>query len=326
MDITQILDETYFDDEPDKESTILDILEAYGRSLTKPERNYLDQPISMSSTPGDDRDSSLLLDVMYGDLTPQGAAAAMQQVFEPNRPKTKASSEVPTYNNRSAVNSMMIALNASKQDEVKEFRKSVLRNKLLTPDKVGGWIRRRTKAKSGKELFYWIIDKSGGSATSVYIPEGVLEDLRQLSVKVSGAFGWTQAQSTTWVLTGIHPIVEAIEIEAHIFPVESTANKLMLKIDPTSTDAEIIDAFHWAKEEFFAPRTKRNTRKNECLALFYRLTEDMTRKEKLKRWNKFCEDEKKPWGYDPYLGSNNFGRDLKHAYQGYLEGREQKGD
>ena len=152
-----------------------------------------------------------------------------------------------------------------------------------------------------------------------------MDRLRILSIKLSVTFGWSEAQSTTWVLTGVFPIIEAIEVGAEIYLKELVANKVTLKIDPTSSNDQVIAVYKWARRNFFQYRETRNTTKSEQLALLYKLHEGKHRREKLRIWNESCntsDDWEKSWYYDPETGLDNFQRDLKNAYISYMKGRE----
>ena len=336
------------------EDSIIDEIEkAYGKVLNKIERAYITQERGI----GHSR-ASLVSDCKSGLETSQNIASMLRELF--------GSTTIPPkflYGefNRSAITSKMMFLEAENSIRVQEFRKEALKNKLLPQDMVMGWIKktgtkdgvpirfvdriplpddttaelvegdliltnelnvRRVKRLSGNELHYWV-----GDARSTYVTTGgTLDKLRGLSIELSQMYGWSQALATTYVLTGDQFMIEAIEVEASIYP-SILANKIVLKVDPTSTPKEVVEAFQWAKNRFFEPTSKQNKTKSEILAWFFVSHKDMNRNDRLRLWNRLCnqnESWKASWSYDLVRGIDNFHRDLKTSYKKYLDGRQAK--
>ena len=309
---------------------ILEIERCFRRSLNTAQLNFIfeDREIGGSK-------SNFVTECAAGEMSPMAVADKLRQVFGSDQLPTKSSSSGGGLN-RSYVNSQIIALNAKGREEVLKFRKDVMKNKFITTDKIDGWIRRKSK-KDGKPTIYNGRDREWGYVLSYWLPDkneikslyvvsdGLLDRLRILSIKLSVTFGWSEAQSTTWVLTGVFPIIEAIEVGAEIYSEEIVANKVTLKIDPTSSNDQVIAVYKWARRNFFQYRETRNTTKSEQLALLYKLHEGKHRREKLRIWNENCntsDDWEKSWYYDPETGLDNFQRDLKNAYISYLKGRK----
>ena len=303
-----------------------------GRNLTQPMRNYLRQETIRAEL-----SSSLLIDVCAREITVQAAVSELMEIFGSNSLRTKSSSDVDAVHNRSAINSQLIAWNVKGREEIKLFRKEVLNGKLIPEQQLFDWIK-RTGKKDGKpaptrvgnkvfryELYFTIPDTAKDK--SVYVVSGgILDRLRELSIVVSTAFDWTETQASTFIVTGVFPIIEAIEVGAKVFPLEPIANKITLNIDPTSTPDEVTEAFNWARDTYFTTRSKRHTTKKDLLALHFKKTEGLTRSEKIRLWNKDCDDlnlKIKKYGQTK-IDQDNFSRDLKEAYKDYLEGREPK--
>jgi hypothetical protein len=333
---------------------IIDEIEkAYGKVLNKIERAYITQERGIGHLR-----SSLVSDCQAGLETSQNVASMLRELFGSTRIPTKT---VYGEFNRSAITSKMMFLEAENIVQVQEFRKEVLNNNLLPQDMVMGWIKKtgkkdgiptrwidrvplpddinvelvegnfkltnelnvqRTKRLRGYELHYWV-----GDVRSTYITSGgTLDKVRMLSIELSQRYGWSQAQATTFVLTGTQFMVEAIEVEASIHP-SILANKVVLKVDPTSTPKEVVEAFQWAKNQFFEPTSKQNKTKSEILAWFFVSHKGMNRNDRLRLWNKLCnqnESWKSSWTYDLVRGIDNFHRDLKTSYKKYLDGRKVK--
>ena len=276
-----------------------EITEELGRPMNLDERSYLAK-------------HELTWKVQTGGLTPQEAANEINSVFKSNRRKSilKSKGNAPAEEiraNKTWLNSALMAYKASTNKDVEDFRRDVLKDKLLKPERVSAWIK-STKRKDGKPTL-WLdgielpgeakrIKKEGkllfdklliteavkvkgfplkywqpedDTAGSVYVTrEGVLDRLRLLSIElVSRNRNWTLEQSTTFILTGQMPWIEQIEISALIGD-DSMANRLQLSIDPRATDAEVINAVRWGRKQFFINAEKRDpSEKNLMLAYFY---------------------------------------------------------
>ena len=179
------------DDIYDSEDMMDEIESCFGRTLKPIERKYV-----TDTRPIDGVDSDYLVECTSGVMTPEAVADKLRQVYGSNALPTRSS--VDSVVNRSAVNSQLIALDAKGREEVVAFREVVMKNNFITTDKTEKWIKRYAK-KDGKptppkELKYKLLDQD--RISSVYVTSGgILDNLRVLSIKLSWAFGWTQAQS-----------------------------------------------------------------------------------------------------------------------------------
>ena len=113
----------------------------YGKNLNKAEYRYITETRNIEGV-----ESDFLTECAAELMTPQAVADRLREVFGSNALNPKSSAEKSNSGfNRSIVNSTLIALNAKDREEVVEFRKVVMKNKLITHDKIEGWIRRNLK-------------------------------------------------------------------------------------------------------------------------------------------------------------------------------------
>ena len=296
-----------------EERTIAEIEIACGAPLGGKEKQYIEK-------------ENYLGNCQLGFITPQQVANDIDDVFASDRAKslsrkTQDISSTTYEPNLTSVNSQLMALDASNKSEVINFRKYVLKYRLIPIDKVDNWIKKTAKKDGfptlwldgvelpkdakrtvkdgvvlidkiaitqatnikGYELKFWMpeVDK----VNSVYVTRGgILDNLRVLSGKLAQGYGWTQAQAATFVLTTHLPLVEAIEVGVQVHSENNLANKLVLAIDPTSTVQEVADAYAWGKKEFFEVSNKHNSTKSHQLALFYAQYCEFS-KDKLNRHN-----------------------------------------
>ena len=262
-----------------------------GRSMSLEELRYVEQ-------------ECLDCEIQIGILTTQAVANKINGVFKSNQRKEirKTVDNVPTATaraSRSRVNSSLVAYEAGTMKDVEDFRRDVLKSKLLDVGQIVAWIK-YTQKKDGKptrwldgielpadakvgmidgklqvdsflvteaikikgfSLKYW--EPEENMSASVYVTlEGILDRLRILSIKLADWNKcWTQEQAATFILTGQTPWVEFIEITAIVHPNNQhvMANKLLLSIDPRSSVDDVTSAFKWGRRQFFGDTGKSRT-------------------------------------------------------------------
>jgi hypothetical protein len=124
---------------------------------------------------------------------------------------------------------------------------------------------------------------------------GVLEDLRQLSERLSTQYGWTVAQATTFVLTDEAPSISAITygLKERELP---SLTRIMLDIDPTLSPKEVGEFYRRIRQEVLGARHRDMTEKHLQLAIFAATRPDgVTWAKRMDEWNNTHPDE---WNYE----------------------------
>lgn len=151
----------------------------------------------------------------------------------------------------------ILAIEASKREDVMEFRESYLKGKLLEPDKIGEWLKarrktsdhrvepsgkRKTSGSSGGQVakqtrefvvdrVYYQIDQTTHS-----VPIGKSKGLQDLKALVSDLCAvhnvWSEPYVTNYVLTGAPPPVPLARVELQRNPQWPAESRLCLVMDP----------------------------------------------------------------------------------------------
>ncbi|WP_433261585.1 hypothetical protein ACQPZF_27225 [Actinosynnema sp. CS-041913] len=95
----------------------------------------------------------------------------------------------------------------------------------------------------------------------VVVPGGVLGWLRRLSVGLATAHGWEPAQATTWVLTGVTPLVGLIRVTEARENIRDSwwmawSERITLDVHPAAMPEEVAEAYRAARKRFDAIRTE----------------------------------------------------------------------
>jgi hypothetical protein len=139
---------------------------------------------------------------------------------------------------------------------------------------------------------------------------GTLEKLYEIRKSLSSRYSWQEAETTTFILTGITPLLSLAISQWQwnlVYPALST---ITLTVNPRLSPKGVADIYTRNRNNFIG-KQKRNRpmeRKHLELALFYHAHEGMKGTEMKKLWN-----EQHP-EYKPYEQIANFDRDARHAY------------
>jgi hypothetical protein len=137
--------------------------------------------------------------------------------------------------------------------------------------------------------------------------EGKLERLRQLSERLAQEYGWTEAQSTVFVLTGAVPEITPVtsSFQSRQLPALS---RIVLTIDPALSPKEVAEQYRMARQEAIAGRHRELSEKHMQLAIFAaKHSDNETWAEKMAEWNKTHPEE---WRYGEVA---NFSHDCLQA-------------
>jgi hypothetical protein len=256
--------------------------------------------------------------------------------------------EIPA-DNRLLYLSDILALEATKEEAVINFRHDVLNDRLLKPNEIEAWIKDIAKKESGKghlkitiaappdfnltnameksfalngkfdflslssdTLEYGIPDDEW--ARSVTVPlEGILRRLFNLSKQIVTKYSWQPAQATSFILTGITPalILASSEIARNIQIPAIT--KINMTLSPHLSPNQVANIYKKSRQKLIPNKIKRNrpmSEKHYKLAKFY-----YTHLHSNLKW----ADSMKLWAQqnpkDAYVIVQQFSRDAKHAYE-----------
>src|SRR5262249_38025468 len=100
-------------------------------------------------------------------------------------------------------------------------------------------------------LFHFLKYSIPGSEEWKEIPTavgGTLEHLRWLSEKLAKEYGWTEAEATVFVLTGIVPKIKAISSNLQFKQLPSLS-RIELTIDPTLSPQEVAEHYRQIRQD-----------------------------------------------------------------------------
>ena len=137
--------------------------------------------------------------------------------------------------------------------------------------------------------------------------DGVLEELRLLSVQLARQFLWAESQATLFVLTGGVPLVNLVGTRVQFRAKLPVLSRITLTIDPTLSPREVADHYARVRRRFTGRRHREITGKHLRLALFAAdKTKGSSSKQRMACWN----DEHPQWSYSRVT---NFARDCAQA-------------
>lgn len=121
-----------------------------------------------------------------------------------------------------------------------------------------------------------------------------LDDLRQVSERLSGRFEWPAAVATVWVLTGFALPVREIRW-THETAEEPAFSRLTLRVDPTATPVEVARAYGALRTRVLGARHRDQTEKHLQLATVA-LERSDTWSSEMRGWN----DAYPEWRYSEW--------------------------
>jgi hypothetical protein len=251
----------------------------------------------------------------------RGSATAARPMADPAELARTASTRVEAL-------SALLAIDARDQDYVSDFRRRVLRGRLLKPERVSGWVERRggtttrfvTTPEQDRErvvkrtvqILDYAIPESSWVQRELVALDSELDHLRAISESLAKRYSWQPGQASTFVLTNLVPILEPIRATInHRAPVRA-ATRIVLDIDPTTTAREVADGYKLIREEVLGRRYRRMSEKNMRLAIFAAEHQEGTWDERMQAWNRRGIGNR-------YTEPSNFQRDAVNATRRLLE-------
>jgi hypothetical protein len=208
------------------------------------------------------------------------------------------------------------------QQKVDEQSRNVYLVSLAVPT---GWSRGDPMPAAGsglrysaQTLEYLAPGKDGLRLRRVVVaPGGTLATLLDLATSLAAVHGWEVSQATTWLLTGISPLVGLIRITEKDPPIRhgewrAWSQRVVLTVHPAATPKEVADAYRTTRdglgiaESYGKRRIRSLSLKHLTLATFLAQREG-TWQEKMAAWNR--EHGK----LGTYSQPSNFRRDARLA-------------
>jgi hypothetical protein len=161
----------------------------------------------------------------YRDLSRLGTGPASK--------RRRRSIQERATDERTLALSEIFAIDAARDLRVVEFRRVVLKNRLLSRDEVPGWVQskrsevrgpahwgrvrisragrvlERSTRSSSVDMLAYIGPDSPWPLVIVLPGRGALRSLKDLAEPLANRYGWTEGQASTFVLTGSPPLLGA---------------------------------------------------------------------------------------------------------------------
>jgi hypothetical protein len=187
------------------------------------------------------------------------------------------------------------ALETDAQDafQIRRFRATVLQGRLMTPGRVGAWIRTRaseqqpldTAGRSENTASLLAYVDPSGAVGRLATRHDVLHDLRGISERIASFTGWHPARATTYVLTGEAPVLASIQAEMRWRAPFATRSRIVLTIDPTCTPQEVAALYRQYRGARFG-RLRRLSSKHAQLAMFAATHDHLSPADRMAEWNR----------------------------------------
>ena len=146
---------------------------------------------------------------------------------------------------------------------------------------------------------------------------GRLDGLRILTKSLARRYTWQEAQATTFILTGITPLLSSLRGGFRMRFSQPISSRIIMDIDPTLTPEEVAEHYKNLRSNLIGTRYRSMTEKHLRLAEFYRddKPEGATWAALMDKWN---HSQNKGWRYNRF---EVFARDCKQAWH-RLMGRD----
>ena len=146
---------------------------------------------------------------------------------------------------------------------------------------------------------------------------GTLDELRMLGRLLARRFAWQEVQATTFILTGISPLLSSLRGGIRMAFSQPISSRISMEIDPTLTPEEVAEQYKKLRAPLIGARYRSMSEKHLKLAEFFggHKPEGMTWAALMNKWN---QSQDRGWDYDRY---ETFARDCNQAW-GRLMGRD----
>jgi hypothetical protein len=168
----------------------------------------------------------------------------------------------------------MLADDAAQDAGVRAFRRDVLGGRLLAPNQVEPWLISAEKPSLPAQHETLVLQYAAAPCQR-YVSKlpvssgGVLGRLQRLAARLARKFGWQEAQSTLFVLTGAVPELAAAPAAwiEHRAPYGSMA-RIHVSFDPAMTLREAVRVFTVARRQLVGARYRPPTPRMLAVAQF----------------------------------------------------------
>ena len=158
-------------------------------------------------------------------------------------------------------------------------------------------------------LAYQAAGKTGTSRAPIRLG-GVLAILRDLSQRLSRIYRWTEAQATTFVVTGVTPQLSQGRVTTtSTYPYN--LHRIILEVDPHMDPKSLLALYREYRKELLPRRYRKLTPKHLELVRFWSVHRQGTWRNRMEAWNRAYPE----WHYVEY---RNFSRDCRQAYRSIL--------
>jgi len=147
---------------------------------------------------------------------------------------------------------------------------------------------------------------------------GILARLQQLSTTLAERYHWQSAQATVFVLTGLPPVLPAIEATWHSSFFQTPAgnvtalSRIVLTIDPTLSPKEVHNYFQAIRQRILGTKWRDLKERQLELAQAALHCDEDSWEQRMKSWNTEFPDRR-------YRNVSNFRRDCHNAIEKLLE-------
>lgn len=219
---------------------------------------------------------------------------------------------------RQEVMSLLVAKEAGTEPAVVSFQQHELANRLLTLDEVTAWVSKQAaedetndgERRGADTLEYLGVDPWPLRQRTV--EGGVLDTLRALSSVLTHAYGWQPCQASTFVLTGLPPMIDVIRSQTVGGIPLSCTTRIVLDVDPAASASDVMQHFIQVRDHL-APRGLPAVDERHLeLAQFAAEHPDLDRQGMMRLWN----DRFPHWSY---ADEDTFYRDAVRARRSILE-------
>jgi hypothetical protein len=236
---------------------------------------------------------------------------------------------------RALLLSAVIASHADRAETVRQFRNEVLGGALLEWEHMELWILQERTKEQGHAQTINAGQRSGqraileyGTPTSSWIQrvpiasEGVLAHLSTLSSKLARDYQWQRADATIFILTGLIPIIEPLEVQSQLSAFKdnrieggmiTALSRIVFTVDPLVSPRELLTHFQAVRQSILGHKWRDLRDRQLALAQFaLDCSDNVPWLERMDAWNQRYPEE---WSYARVV---NFRRDCKRAVKKLL--------
>ncbi len=216
------------------------------------------------------------------------------------RPTAPTSFVPNARHDRQEVMSLLVAGEAATEPDVVAFRERELTNRLLRLDEVTDWVSKQAakdEVSDGERRHAVTLEYLGVDPWPLRQPTiegGVLDTLCSLSSMLTHVYGWQRCQASTFVLTGLPPMVDAIRSQTVGGIPLSCTTRIVLEVDPAVTASDVMKHYSLVRDRLAAGRFRPISERDLELAEFVAEHPDQDRPHLMRLWN----NQFPRWSYD----------------------------